>query len=386
MSTQRNIFLIFPTLFFLMGISFAQGVEYKELKKKLQYGDLTACLDAVQSAGKLNDAQAVKLLEIALENRKWEVRQSAVIALGKLKGKPAIELLFESLNDLSLNVVAETARTIAQIEDPYVMEKLKLLLKKDYVLRFNAMAILGLMKKPEGVPPLIESLKDKDPKVRRNAINALALIKDERAVIPLIKTLIDKNDDVRASAALALGWFGDRSAIEPLSAVMHDKNRLVGSNAAAALAMLGDSRAFDYLAGVLEDHDDQIRINTAEALGNISDVRAVGPLAMMIHDGNSKVRLNAAKALGKIADKRALPPLIIMIHDPDILVQLEAVKAMGNFDDDSMIDPLIEALKADWYSVRYCAAQVLQNITKRNIGIDYEKWKSWRSQVITIKY
>ncbi len=134
----------------LSGAALAQGVEYKELKKKLQYGNMTACLDAVLSAGKLNDAQAVKLLEIALENRKWEVRQSSVIALGKIKGKPAIELLFDSLNDLSLNVVAEAVRTIAQSGDPYVMEKLKHLLKKDYVLRFNAMAILGLMKNPEG--------------------------------------------------------------------------------------------------------------------------------------------------------------------------------------------------------------------------------------------
>ncbi len=67
-----------------------------------------------------------------------------------------------------------------------------------------------------------------------------------------------------------------------------------------------------------------------------------------------------------------------MIQDPDILVQLEAVKAMENFDDDSMIDPLIGALKTDWYSVRYCAAQILRNITKQDIDVDYEKWKSWR--------
>jgi HEAT repeat protein len=98
----------------------------------------------------------------------------------------------------------------------------------------------------------------------------------------------------------------------------------------------------------------------------------------MIHDNNPKVRINTARALGKIADKKALSPLIMMIHDSDILVQLEAIKAMENFDDDSMIDPLIEALKLSWYSVRYCAAQVLRKITKQNIDVDYEKWRGWR--------
>jgi HEAT repeat protein len=69
----------------LSGAALAQGVEYKELKKKLKSGNVAVCLDAVQAIGKLNDTQAVRLLEITLEDRNWEVRQSAVIALGKIK-------------------------------------------------------------------------------------------------------------------------------------------------------------------------------------------------------------------------------------------------------------------------------------------------------------
>jgi len=75
-------------------VALAQSVEYKGLKKKLKSENITVCLDAVQAIGKLNATQAVKLLEIALEDRNWEVRQSVVIALGKIKEKPAIDLLF----------------------------------------------------------------------------------------------------------------------------------------------------------------------------------------------------------------------------------------------------------------------------------------------------
>ena len=118
----RKILFPISALFIIFGMSLAQGVEYKELKKKLKSGDSAVCIDAIQAIGKLNDSQAVELLAIALEDRNWEVRQSAVIALGKIKEKPAIELLFDALNDVSLNVVAEAVRTIAKIEDPYAMD------------------------------------------------------------------------------------------------------------------------------------------------------------------------------------------------------------------------------------------------------------------------
>lgn len=58
-------------------------------------------------------------------------------------------------------------------------------------------------------------------------------------------------------------------------------------------------------------------------------------------------------------------------------VQLEAILALKNSEDSMMIEPLIDALKAKWYSIRYSASEVLRKMTNQNIGVDYEKWKSW---------
>jgi hypothetical protein len=66
-----------------------------------------------------------------------------------------------------------------------------------------------------------------------------------------------------------------------------------------------------------------------------------------------------------------------MIRDSEMEVQLEAILALKNFEDSMMIEPLIDALNAKWYSIRYCASEVLRKITNQNIGVDYEKWKSW---------
>ena len=72
-----------------------------------------------------------------------------------------------------------------------------------------------------------------------------------------------------------------------------------------------------------------------------------------------------------------MQPLIEMLEDQDMLVRLEAVLALGHFSDNQIIEPLIEALKSNWYQVRYSASQVLQRMTRQNFDQDYAKWKKW---------
>ncbi len=79
------------------------------------------------------------------------------------------------------------------------------------------------------------ALKDEDQKVRENAAKTLGLIKDPQAVEPLIDTLQDSEIFVRQSAAVALGEMKDFRAIGPLILALKDDIYVVRYSASEAL-------------------------------------------------------------------------------------------------------------------------------------------------------
>lgn len=82
------------------------------------------------------------------------------------------------------------------------------------------------------VESLIPVLKDKHSRVRSEAAVVLGNIKDPRAVEPLIAAI--KDTQVRWDAARALVKIGG-PAVEPLIAALKDKDRLARQGAAAVL-------------------------------------------------------------------------------------------------------------------------------------------------------
>jgi HEAT repeat protein len=79
---------------------------------------------------------------------------------------------------------------------------------------------------------------------------------------------------------------------------------------------------------------------------------------------------------------QAVPPLLLLVRDPDMQVQLEAALALGQVSglDNTAIEPLLDAMKTDWYSVRFAASVVLKKVTGQDLGPDFEKWSVWWAQ------
>lgn len=320
------------------------------------------------------------ILDKAMRDGDWEVRQAAAIALGQVGGEKAIDLLADGLYDWSLNVASLAARSLADMDDPLVVEKMsQLLAKGNHIKRANAIAVLAMRKQPGAADLLLSLLQDSNSDVRANAAKAFYLVKDIRALAPLTAALSDRDKGVRAGAALALGALAAREAVEPLIKSLADRNEVVRANAAISLGSLGDPRAVDSLIATLRDRYAQIRTNAAEALGAIGDARSATALGEMIRDENPRVRIQVAKALGKIGTSLAWIPLCDMVLDPDMLVQLEAVLALDHVADVDwrVIEPLLQAMKSGWYSLRYGASLVLKKVTGQDFGADYEPWSRW---------
>jgi HEAT repeat protein len=170
------------------------------------------CQAAARALGKIGDERAVEPLAKALENEGSEVREAAVLALGKF-GELAVEPLIKALGDENYEVRLAAAGVLGRISDSRAVEPLSKMLNLRYPRKYM----------------------DGEWRVRRKATEALGEIGDPRAVEPLIKALGDEHNKVRIAAAKALGVIGNSRAVEPLIKALEDKAKHVREAAKEAL-------------------------------------------------------------------------------------------------------------------------------------------------------
>jgi len=180
-----------------------------------------------------------------------------------------------------------------------------------------------------------------DADIRRGAAFVLGEIKDPRAIEPLLAALRDEDEEVRAEAGYALAEFGD-VAIEPLLALMREEG--VGEWAAYALARLGSSRVVEEMIRALTDEDAGVRKLAAYVLGDVGDKRAVEPLIGSLEDEDNEVRGHVVDALGSLKDRRAVEPLIGLLGDASPDIRMMAATSLGDIRDKRAVEPLIDAL------------------------------------------
>lgn len=127
---------------------------------------------------------------------------------------------------------------LVSIGDSTVAPLLAELKNSDWCARMGAAFVLGIMKEPRAVQPLIDILEmdNEGTQDKENAAVALGAIGDRRAINTLITTLQNnKKDSVRSAAAMALDLRRCPSAVEPLINALNDQNQEVRNNAATAL-------------------------------------------------------------------------------------------------------------------------------------------------------
>jgi HEAT repeat protein len=200
---------------------------------------------------------------------------------------------------------------------------------KDDRVGIYACIVLGNIKDPRAVPPLIDALK-KNPswEVRRRAAWALGEIKDQRVIGPLIDALTgDTNPDVRAFSAAALGKLGDKRALRPLIEALDDLEQtddysLVCFHAIGALGGIGGRGAIDALLKLLK-----LGIPSSLADPTVSLLAGLAGTKTVI-TYNDTARLLAASTLGKIGDEsviRDLKDLVKREHSEFVRSALEKV-------------------------------------------------------------
>lgn len=164
------------------------------------------------------------LVTLLRKTKKDEERVECIRALGALKNPQAIEPLLKALQDYPLPVTFEAADALGAIGEP-AMDAVIGLLKEGNIFEQSSMAmVVGRVREPRAVEPLLQALTASNSWLRRPAAWALGMIGNAIAIDPLIQRLTDSDIPTRWMAIGALGKIGDARAREPLTAIAADPN------------------------------------------------------------------------------------------------------------------------------------------------------------------
>jgi HEAT repeat protein len=191
----------------------------------------------------------------------------------------------------------------------------------------------------------IAALRDDDWAIREEAATLLGELKDPRAVDPLVSVLRDQDRSVREAAAGALASIGAPSVMA-LGTCLTDPELSVQEAASAVLASIADARVLNQLIHALRSPDWIVRMHAAKALGRIKDPGSVHVLAPLLQDKVKAVREEVSSALAAIGES-AMPALLESLTHPDWLVRLHAVEALGKAQSCEAVQPLLTTLFND---------------------------------------
>ena len=243
-----------------------------------------------------------------------------------------------------------------------VAEQIAALKDEDWAIREEAATMLGTLRDPRAVVPLVSVLRDGDRAVRDAAIGALLAI-GEPAVITLGACLSDPVLTVQELASSVLAAIADARVLTPLMAALASPDWIVRMHAAKALGRIQDPGAVARLVPLLQDSVKAVREETSTALAAIGEVALPSLLGALAH-GEWMVRLHAVEALGKTRSPEAVAPLLsVLFNDRDRAVREDAVRALGQIGDARAVEFLMTAMKEP--ELRPLAVEALGQIGDR---------------------
>ncbi|MBK8015003.1 MAG: HEAT repeat domain-containing protein [Deltaproteobacteria bacterium] len=353
-------------------------------------------LKAVRALGVLKDKAAIPALEkIALTHDNKFMRKNAVMALGDIADPAAtdtlIRMMFVEFEGVSF--YREASFALYQIGDSAADALLNTMAGKneavnayfeksgglkETAIRAKCGFVLGDLRDPRGVDPLIAAFKDavakKDPVVLAFSAAPLGALGDRRAV-PVLKSQMDTLDaSLRDPIMRALNQLGDRSVVPDMIRAMSaevfvakcvadglgskeecaaDKIALEGAQRAAAdhaSNLAGPEHLDAFKAAVEAERDAKMKAYFAERFARVEVAveckEDAACWSMRLRDPSPLIREKAAWELGRLRDPSTLAALMNALADKKPQVRSAAIMAYWQFGTKSAV-PKIEAQLQD---------------------------------------
>jgi HEAT repeat protein len=285
---------------------------------------------AIEHIPYLEDERVIPTLADALENGPPPVRASAAQAFARVDSNAAATYLTAALSDPDQWVRYFAARSIGCQGFAESVDELARLAKTDEAnhVRIAAMESLGQINGARVVEVLAPLTESDDPDLACAAVRGLGLVDHPDGVPPLLVTLRSRNPALRIEALRALGKHAGPGAVNAMQWVAAaDADGAVVQAAIEAMASLATAEAIAALT--ISTSDPKLREASIDALSKMGKDR-IDLIGEGLSNTQPAVRRGAVEALGRIKHSRASDYLSKALDDPDASVRLSAINALAH--------------------------------------------------------
>ena len=304
--------------------------------------------------------RVTNLLMEQLRAEDLEIRQAAVIALGRIGDPAAVPALTEVLqNEPELTIL--TAGAMAKIGDLRPFETLMAMLgNPEAAVRQAVISALNSMGHPDMPDRIRTLLADPDPLARESAVRIAGYFSYPQCVERFLERTRDPEENIRRAAVENLPYLDDDRAFSHLvHALLNDSPR-VRAAAAKALTHVEGNKALPHLLKALKDEAPWVRFFAARSLGRHRSTAASEALTERITgDPAQHVRIEAIKAIAEIGGKGTLSLLTPLVKDPNPDIARAAIRGLGQLDHPGAPAPLFEVLGSTDPEIRIAALHAL---------------------------
>ena len=361
--------------------------KIEALIKDLQDKDWNVRESAIKVLGNLRDPRIIPSILERLQDEIHSVRRAAISVLGKIGGEDAIMGLQQALEDpdrfnrqQAVEILdhlrwqprntTEQARyfiaknaweDIVKIGNQVVPFLISQLQKETRTRRRAVITALGEIGDTRGINPLIEIMLEENPEMQQVVITALGQIGGEQVVETVIQALQFEDYKVRKTAVEVLGHLGDQQAITALiNTLKTDTNPYVREKAVEALGVSENDQVIEALIAAFGDPELKVRKKARETVLTIGKPAADALLQVLkAVDTELLIRQGVVNVIGQMGDQRAVESLLEELNNKDMC--LLAVDALGRLGDPRAIDPLLPFLE-EGGQIRSVAAWALGKI------------------------
>ena len=197
-------------------------------------------------------------------------RLNAIVLLGKIGSKAAIQQLKELIKDQTLNdeEKIEAENSLKKLEEPRIFEKIysyKFFTKFDDKLFSNhSYRLSDYKEKP--IEFLLKALDAYNYEVR---LDALASLLENNYIIEtskIIKFLNDEHEEIRLNVIAILALYRDKNSIDAIINALNDSSHLVRLNSIWALKIFSNSSVIGTLENVINDQNSLVRDAATEVI------------------------------------------------------------------------------------------------------------------------
>jgi HEAT repeat protein len=315
----RKFVLVIILVGYMSSIVYAGDMVDNMINELKNSSSFKSRLQAAIFLGKMQDKRAVDALISTLKDEDYAIRGACAIALGNIGDAKATKPLLLLLKDSEALVRKEAVKALVKLSsNKQAMEDIVYAFKNtdDSLLKMGIIAVFGELKDENALLSLAQGLSEKgevkdvtsqiiiglapdnrfkvlkaalesrDETTRINALELIGTVKDPRFVDPVLALLRDSTsqDEIKTIRSV-LKKFRDKIDIERhLRIARFGSSKEERDLSIQALSIVGDERCIGLLLDLLKDDDVFIRGRAVQALASIGDKRAIPQFEKMLKD------------------------------------------------------------------------------------------------------